>query len=109
MVGFDPCFALGGVEVAALFVALARHAYAPISDGLLGHRVEGTVSNEEVRVESVAPRLLSTRTVAAMLGVSAWRVRALVKEGVLEPVRLGGEHGKLRFRVEDVERLIAGT
>jgi excisionase family DNA binding protein len=58
---------------------------------------------------TVAPaaRWLSVREVAAMLGVSTKRIRELVAEGRLSSVRLG-ENGWHRFRVEDVERLIAG-
>jgi excisionase family DNA binding protein len=52
-----------------------------------------------------APRLLRTGEVAALLGVSPWRVLRLVDEGVLVPVRFG-VRGWSRFRVEDVERLI---
>ncbi|HEY8776553.1 MAG TPA: helix-turn-helix domain-containing protein [Gaiellaceae bacterium] len=54
-----------------------------------------------------APRLLRTGEVAALLGVSPWRVLRLVEEGVLAPVRFG-VRGWSRFRVEDVERLIRG-
>lgn len=42
-----------------------------------------------------------------MLGISRARVQMLAKAGVLQPVRLV-PLGDLRFRVEDVERLIAG-
>jgi excisionase family DNA binding protein len=52
-----------------------------------------------------APRLLRAGEVAALLGVSSWRVLRLADEGVLKPVRFGAR-GWSRFRVEDVERLI---
>jgi excisionase family DNA binding protein len=52
-------------------------------------------------------RLLASSEVATMLGVSRQRVHRLSQLGVLRPVRLvPGED--LRFRVEDVERLIRG-
>ena len=54
-----------------------------------------------------APRLLSAREVALMLAVDPKRVRQLVAAGDLKSVRLGGS-GYHRFRVEDVEALIAG-
>ena len=57
---------------------------------------------------AVAPRLLRASEVAGILGVSTDKVRDLVADRVLEPVRLGNR-GWYRFRVEDVERLIAGT
>jgi hypothetical protein len=60
-------------------------------------------------VEKVLPqrRLLKTVEVAAMLGVSPQHVNGLTRRGILNPVRLvpGGD---LRFRVEDIEALIAG-
>jgi excisionase family DNA binding protein len=60
-----------------------------------------------VPAATASSRLVRTATVAEMLGVSPWRVRQLVVEGVLTPVRFG-ERGKYRFRVADVERLIEG-
>ncbi len=56
---------------------------------------------------TTAPLLLGTRQVAALLGVSTWRVRELVTDGTLTPVRLG-ENGRFRFRRSDIERLVAG-
>jgi excisionase family DNA binding protein len=56
---------------------------------------------------TVAPRLYRLSEVATMLGVSADRVRELVRDGDLPSVRLGGQ-GWHRFRAEDVEALIAG-
>jgi excisionase family DNA binding protein len=56
---------------------------------------------------TVAPRLYRLSEVATILGVSADRVRELVRDGDLPSVRLGGQ-GWHRFRAEDVERLIAG-
>lgn len=53
------------------------------------------------------PRLLRASEAAAMLGISVDRLRDLVAEDVLRSVRLAGT-GWHRFRVEDVERLIAG-
>jgi DNA-binding transcriptional MerR regulator len=52
-------------------------------------------------------RLLTSREVAVMLGITRQRVHRLSQIGVLDPVRLvpGGD---LRFRIEDVERLIRG-
>ncbi len=52
-------------------------------------------------------RLITAREVAEMLGVSRWRVHQLVADGLLRPVQLK-RRGWLRFRAEDVERLIAG-
>jgi excisionase family DNA binding protein len=55
------------------------------------------------------PRLIGTAQVAAELGVTTKHVRALVKEGVLRPVRLGQRpQAHLHFRRADIERLIAG-
>jgi predicted DNA-binding transcriptional regulator AlpA len=56
---------------------------------------------------SPSRRLLRTREVAEMLACSRARVHQLAQTGVLSPVRLV-PLGDLRFRVEDVERLIAG-
>jgi excisionase family DNA binding protein len=53
------------------------------------------------------PRLLRAKEVADILGVTPDRVRELVASGDLPSVRFG-EHGWHRFRLEDVERLIAG-
>jgi excisionase family DNA binding protein len=53
------------------------------------------------------PRLLRANEVARMLGVTPWRVRELVASGDLPSVRFG-TRGWHRFRLEDVERLIAG-
>jgi excisionase family DNA binding protein len=64
--------------------------------------------NKEESVTTIAPaRLLRAKEVARMLGVTPWRVRELVANGDLPSVRLGA-HGWHRFRLEDVERLIAG-
>jgi excisionase family DNA binding protein len=55
-----------------------------------------------------APRLLATKEVARALGCSAKTVRqTLVANGVLTPIRLTPQ-AHMRFRPEDVERLIAG-
>jgi DNA-binding transcriptional MerR regulator len=54
------------------------------------------------------PRLLATKEVARALGCSVKTVRqTLVANGVLTPIRLSPQ-GYLRFRSEDVERLISG-
>jgi DNA-binding transcriptional MerR regulator len=55
----------------------------------------------------VSRRLLKSREVAAMLGVTQQRVHQLAQLGVLRPVRLVPK-GDLRFRTEDVERVIRG-
>jgi excisionase family DNA binding protein len=54
------------------------------------------------------PRLLRVKEVANILGVSPNRVRELVANGDLASIRLGSQQGWHRFRLEDVERLIAG-
>jgi excisionase family DNA binding protein len=56
---------------------------------------------------TVAPRLYRLSEVATILGVSADRVRELVRDGDLPSVRLGGQ-GWHRIPAEAVERLIAG-
>jgi excisionase family DNA binding protein len=53
------------------------------------------------------PRLYRASEVARILGVTSARVRELAADGQLPSVRLG-EQGWHRFRLEDVERLIAG-
>jgi excisionase family DNA binding protein len=52
-------------------------------------------------------QLLVTREVAAKLRCTPATVRELVNGGRLRPIRLSPK-GHLRFRLEDVERLIAG-
>lgn len=52
-------------------------------------------------------RLMKASEVAAIYGLNRDYIRALVSEGKLQSVRFG-EHGWHRFRVEDVERFIAG-
>lgn len=52
-------------------------------------------------------RLLRASEVAEMYGLSRGYVRELVAEGKLESVRIGSK-GWHRFRVEDVERFLAG-
>jgi DNA-binding transcriptional MerR regulator len=47
------------------------------------------------------------KEVATQLNCRPEHIRLLVKRGLLKPVRLSPE-GWLRFRAEDVERLIAG-
>jgi excisionase family DNA binding protein len=56
---------------------------------------------------TVSRRLLRASEVAKMLGIDPDYVRYLVKEGTLQSVRLG-ENGWHRFRIEDVERFLAG-
>jgi excisionase family DNA binding protein len=63
--------------------------------------------DREEQMPTTPPPLLRAADVARILGVTPVRVRELVAEGRLRSVRLG-EHGWHRFRVEDVERLIAG-
>jgi excisionase family DNA binding protein len=59
-------------------------------------------------METIASaRLLRAKEVARVLGVTPVRVRELVARGELPSVRLG-KHGWHRFRIEDVERLVAG-
>jgi Helix-turn-helix domain len=53
------------------------------------------------------PRLLLANEVAAVLRCTPRRVRQLTADGVLNPIRLSPQ-GHLRFRAEDIERLIAG-
>ena len=53
------------------------------------------------------PRLVLARDVATALGCSTKRVRQISANGLLEAVRLS-PRGHLRFRAEDVERLIRG-
>jgi excisionase family DNA binding protein len=47
------------------------------------------------------------KEVAAQLNCQPEHIRVLVARGLLKPVRLS-PRGRYRFRVEDVERLIAG-
>jgi excisionase family DNA binding protein len=64
--------------------------------------------NEEEQMATVAPpRLLRAKEVAHILGVDPSRVRELVASGDLPSIRLGAQ-GWHRFRLEDVEALIAG-
>lgn len=56
---------------------------------------------------TAAPRLLTSRQVGDLLGVSITSVQRLVGKGVLQPVRLG-PNGLFRFRREDVEAIIRG-
>jgi excisionase family DNA binding protein len=64
--------------------------------------------NKEERMATIAPtRLLRAKEVAHILGVDPSRVRELVGSGDLPSVRLGAQ-GWHRFRLEDVEALIAG-
>ena len=51
------------------------------------------------------PPFLRTREVARLCGVRPEAVRALVRRGALRPIRLG-PRGWLRFRREEVERLL---
>jgi excisionase family DNA binding protein len=53
------------------------------------------------------PRLLVTGEVAKMLRCSEARIRELVAEGRLTPLRLT-PRGHYRFRANDIERLIRG-
>jgi excisionase family DNA binding protein len=53
------------------------------------------------------PKLLTAREVAAVLRVTPERVQQLAREGRIPAIRIG-ERGGYRFRIEDVERTIAG-
>lgn len=53
-------------------------------------------------------RLLSAREAAEQLGVGVATVRRAAHDGRLDAVRVR-ENGWLRFRVADVEALVAGT
>jgi len=54
------------------------------------------------------PRLLATKEVARALGCSVKTVRrTVVANGVLTPIRLTPQ-GHMRFRPDDVDRLVAG-
>ncbi len=67
-----------------------------------------TVGNRRSAVvRTELAELLTTQDVAAVLRVSRSRVAQLVRHGHLAALRLG-ERGDYRFRVGDVERLIAG-
>jgi excisionase family DNA binding protein len=54
------------------------------------------------------PVLLSVSEAAMRLGVSAPTVRSWIHAGALKAVRPGGEHGKLRVPVYELERLERG-
>ena len=60
-----------------------------------------------VTTTTATRRLLRASEVAEIYGLSRDYLHVLVGEGKLNSVRIG-EHGWHRFRVEDVERLIAG-
>jgi excisionase family DNA binding protein len=53
---------------------------------------------------SVSKSLLTTREVAERLSVTVWTVRSLADGGALPVVRFTPT-SRMRFRVEDVERL----
>jgi excisionase family DNA binding protein len=55
----------------------------------------------------VQQRLLRGSDVALMLDISQSQLLRLVAEGKIEAIRLG-DRGWHRFRIDDVERLIAG-
>jgi excisionase family DNA binding protein len=59
------------------------------------------------RTATSAKRLLKASEVAEIYGLNKDYVRTLVADGKLQSVRIG-EHGWHRFRVEDVERVLAG-
>jgi excisionase family DNA binding protein len=65
--------------------------------------------DKEERMPTTTParRLLKASEVAALYGLHRDTIRQLVADGKLQSVRIG-EHGWHRFRVEDVERFIAG-
>ena len=61
-------------------------------------------------VDSLLPRLLDLRAVAAYLGVSSWTVRDLETNGTLRRVSIpsgaGRELRKLLFDRQDLDRLV---
>jgi excisionase family DNA binding protein len=65
------------------------------------------MEKEEHMATIAPPRLLRAKEVAHVLGVDPKRVRELVASGDLPSVRLGAQ-GWHRFRLGDVEALIAG-
>ena len=52
-------------------------------------------------------RLVPTTEAAKVLGVHPDTVRRAARAGLIRPVRLG-RRGNLRFRLEDIERIVAG-
>jgi excisionase family DNA binding protein len=77
--------------------------------GLAEVRTEQPRNGEESMTTNAPARLLRTKEVGRILGVTPERVRELVSSGELASVRLGSQgQGWHRFRPEDVERLIAG-
>lgn len=52
--------------------------------------------------------LLGVREVAELMAVSPWTVRRYVADGTLTAIRFHSR-SRLRFRREDVERLLAGS
>jgi excisionase family DNA binding protein len=74
---------------------------------VLNTSISGETERRAVLPTTAPPRLYKLREVAYLLGVRPARVRELVASGALPSVRLG-EQGWHRFRLEDVERLIAG-
>jgi excisionase family DNA binding protein len=58
-------------------------------------------------VLEMPPRLLSSKEVGRILGISQFYVWELVRDGKLRSLRLS-PRGQHRFRVEDIERFMAG-
>jgi excisionase family DNA binding protein len=52
---------------------------------------------------SDAQELLTAAQVASRLGVSSSAVHAWARKGYIRHIRLPGERGRLRFRVEDID------
>lgn len=53
--------------------------------------------------------MLDIEEVAERLRVSESTIRALVRTSRLRAYRIGGKRGRLRFKLEDVERYIEST
>ena len=70
-----------------------------------GSRGKPPIVRAMTAATSTLPRLLTSREAAALLGVTLWTIRDWVAAGKLRAVRVG-RHGRLRFRREDLDRLI---
>jgi predicted DNA-binding transcriptional regulator AlpA len=57
----------------------------------------------------MSDRLIKSRDAAKLLACSSSWMQAMVRKGLLSPVRLPGGRGKLRFRQSDIDQIIAGT
>ena len=56
---------------------------------------------------AIAPLLLTTRETCEALAISRTTLGVLVTAGQIRPIRLGSEKARLRFRVADVQQLVA--